>query len=106
VQTGLIAAQAPPAAPTMPEPPAKYMTGGVIPGNDNQDRTLLLASSGERVLTQEQYKAFERLVASLENGGNSPVINVHVYVDGDEIDIERKIIDIQKKDRWSGKWGM
>lgn len=106
VQTGLIASQAPPAAPTMPEPPAKYMTGGVIPGNDNQDRTLILASSGERVLTQKQNELFEKMVNNLDNAGNSPVINVHVYVDGDEIGIERKIIEMQKESRWSGKWGM
>lgn len=106
VQTGLVAAQSPPAAPEMPLPPAKYMTGGVIPGNDNQDRTLLLASSGERVLTQEQNALFERFVQSMEAGAGSPVVNVQVYIDGDEINIEKKIIDIQKKDRWSGRWGM
>jgi hypothetical protein len=106
VQTGLIAAQNPPSAPQMPEPPAKYMTGGVIPGNDNQDRTLILASSGERVLTQRQNELFEKMVNNLDNAGNSPVINVHVYVDGDEIGIERKIIEMQKESRWSGKWGM
>lgn len=106
VQTGLVAAQSPPAAPEMPLPPAKYMTGGVIPGNDNQDRTLLLASSGERVLTQEQNALFERFVQSMEAGAGSPVVNVQVYIDGEEIDIEKKIIDIQKKDRWSGRWGM
>lgn len=106
VQTGLVAAQSPPPAPTMPEPPAKYMTGGVIPGNDNTDSTLLLASSGERVLTQDQNALFERLVENLEGGGTPPVINVHVYIDGDEIDIEKKLIDIQRKDRWSGRWGM
>lgn len=106
VQTGLVAAQSPPPAPTMPEPPARYMTGGVIPGNDNTDSTLLLASSGERVLTQDQNALFERLVENLEGGGTPPVINVHVYIDGDEIDIEKKLIDIQRKDRWSGRWGM
>lgn len=106
VQTGLIASQAPPAAPTMPEPPAKYMTGGVIPGTDNQDRTLILASSGERVLTQKQNDLFEKFVASMEAGGGSPVVNVAVYIDGEQIDIERKIIDIQKRDKWSGRWGM
>ena len=106
VQTGLIAAQNPPSAPQMPEPPAKYMTGGVIPGNDNQDKTLILASSGERVLTQRQNELFEKMVNNLDNAGNSPVINVHVYVDGDEIGIERKIIEMQKESRWSGKWGM
>lgn len=106
VQTGLIAAQNPPSAPQMPEPPAKYMTGGVIPGNDNQDRTLILASSGERVLTQKQNDLFEKFVASMEVGSGSPVVNVEVYIDGEQIDIERKIIDIQKRDKWSGRWGM
>ncbi|MCH5149862.1 MAG: tape measure protein [Spirochaetales bacterium] len=106
VQTGIIASQSPPPAPTMPTPPAKYMTGGVIPGNDNNDNTLLLASSGERVLTQEQNALFERLVQSMENGGTPPVINVSVYIDSDEINIEKKLIEIQKRDKWSGRWGM
>lgn len=106
VQTGLIGSQQPPAAPTMaelPQPPAKYLTGGVIPGNDTKDSTLLFASSGERVLTQRQNESFERLVEAMENGGSSGgdvQVAVHVYIDSSEISIKKQLIEIQKEDRW------
>ncbi len=105
VQTGLIASQSPPPQPqaiSMPEPPAKYFKGGRIPGTDSQDKTLLFASSGERVLSQEQNKSFERLVDNLTNlnMNNNQNIVVKVYVDSSEIDIKKQIIELNKNEKW------
>lgn len=42
-----------------------FANGGVVPGRGVRDDTLVLAAGGERVLTGEQNRAFEALVASL-----------------------------------------
>lgn len=51
-----------------------YATGGVIPGMwSGKDDTMVLAQSGERVLTQRQNIAFEAL-AGVSNRGVSPTV--------------------------------
>lgn len=113
VQTGVIASQPPPAAPTyqaLPQAPAfaegvTGFTGGLaLVGEEGAE--LVSLPSGSNVITNENTgEILKALKDTLEgnNGDGEIIVNVACYVDSSEIPIKRQLLDIRRAERYRSR---